>query len=142
MTLPVHRSNHGLFPDLMDWAESFPPLIGLRPMAALQGIRIEDYVKDGCYVIRAELPGIDPDKDVTVTVAERSLTIAAERTEERKDKYRSEFRYGSFSRTVTLPAEAREDTLKAGYANGILTVTVDLDTEKQTERKITIEHED
>ena len=140
MTVPVRRQNHGLLPDLMDWAESFPPLVGFRPLSALQGIRIEDFVKDGHYVIRAELPGIDPDKDVTLTVADRSVTISAERKEETEDGYRSEFRYGSFTRTITLPGEAKTDSVKADYAKGILTVTIDLDKKKNTERKIPIEH--
>ena len=38
--------------------------------------------------------------------------------------HRSEFRYGVFSRTLSLPADANPDDVTAGYADGILTVTV------------------
>jgi len=38
--------------------------------------------------------------------------------------HRSEFRYGVFSRTLSLPADANPDDVTAGYAAGILTVTV------------------
>ena len=47
-------------------------------------IRIEEYREDGTLVIRADLPGIDPDKDVELTVAGGMLHIEAERREEEK----------------------------------------------------------
>jgi HSP20 family protein len=135
MVMPAHRQ-HGLLPDLIDWAESFPARFGFRPVP---GIRVEDFVEDGMYVVRAELPGVDPGKDVTITVDERLLTIRAERTEEKTEKNRTEFRYGSFSRTVALPADARVEEIKAGYANGILTVKVPVDRPAKAHRKIEIE---
>jgi HSP20 family protein len=141
MAVPVRGQQHGLLPDLMDWAESFPSLLGFRPMSGIQGIRVEDYVEDGAYVVRAELPGIDPGKDVTITVDNRLLTISAERSEEKSEKNRSEFRYGSFSRTVALPADAKEEQIKASYAKGILTVTVPVDETAKVHRKIEIQTE-
>ncbi|QUQ64068.1 Hsp20/alpha crystallin family protein [Kutzneria sp. CA-103260] len=138
MATPVRRQ-HGLLPDLMDWAESFPSLFGFRSMLGVQGIRVEDFVEDGMYVVRAELPGIDPGKDVTITVDDRLLTISAERTEETTDKNHTEFRYGSFSRTVALPADAKEEDIKASYAKGILTVRVPVDETAKVHRKIQIE---
>ena len=51
-------------------------------------IRVEEFAEDGELVVRAELPGIDPDKDVEVTVDEGVLTISAERTEEEKEERR------------------------------------------------------
>lgn len=53
--------------------------------------------------MRAELPGIDPDKDVQITLEDNVLTLHGERREEVKDKHRSEFRYGAFSRAVRCP---------------------------------------
>ena len=62
-------------------------------------------------VVRAEVPGIDPDQDVDVSVSEGMLHIRVERLEKSehksKDGYRSEFRYGSFARSVALPAGAQ-----------------------------------
>jgi HSP20 family protein len=68
-----------------------------------------DEVQDGeNLVVRAVLPGIDPEKDVETTVSGGMLQIRAERREEQdvddKEKgYRRELRYGSFSRTLQLP---------------------------------------
>jgi HSP20 family protein len=138
MVMPARRQ-HGLLPELIDWAESFPSMFGFRPMPGVQGIRVEDFVEDGMYVVRAELPGIDPGKDVTITVDDRLLMISAERTEETAEKNRTEFRYGSFSRTVALPADAHEDDIKASYAKGILTVKVPVDETAKAHRKIEIE---
>jgi HSP20 family protein len=138
MVMPARRQ-HGLLPELIDWAESFPSMFGFRPMPGVQGIRVEDFVEDGMYVVRAELPGIDPGKDVTITVDDRLLTISAERAEETAEKNHTEFRYGSFSRTVALPADAHEDDIKASYAKGILTVKVPVDETAKAHRKIEIE---
>ncbi|WP_240677869.1 Hsp20/alpha crystallin family protein [Actinacidiphila soli] len=49
------------------------------------------------------------------------LTLRAERSEETEGKHRSEFRYGSFARSVRLPAGARGDQANADYKDGILT---------------------
>lgn len=69
------------------------------------GIRVEQLVEGTTLVVRAELPGIDPEKDVEITLGDGFLEIKAERQEkkENKDKgsYRSEFRYGSFVRRLT-----------------------------------------
>jgi HSP20 family protein len=139
MAVPVRGQQHGLLPELIDWAESFPSLLGFRPVSGIQGIRVEDYVEDGVYVVRAELPGIDPGKDVAITVNNRLLTISAERGEETTEKHRSEFRYGSFSRTVVLPADTKEEDIKAGYTKGILTVRIPVDETAGVPRKIEIE---
>ena len=87
-------------------------------------IRLEDEMQDGHYVLRAELPGMDPDKDLDITVSNGRLTIKAERSEKKETTGRSEFCYGSFTRSVALPAGANEDDIKATYDKGILTVDV------------------
>ena len=61
-------------------------------------MRLEDEMEDGRYVARAEIPGIDPGKDVDITVRDGRPTIKAERTENEEGKGRSEFRYVSFVR--------------------------------------------
>jgi HSP20 family protein len=73
-----------------------------------------------------------------ITVGDGVLTIRAERSEEKVEKHRSEFRYGSFQRSIRLPAGAREDDISAAYRDGILTVTVPLSEEKQPRRQITV----
>jgi HSP20 family protein len=122
MTVPARRERP-MFADLMDWLETdFPALPIMRPFTGGQLMRVEDYVDEGQYVVRAELPGIDPEKDVDITVDDGVLTIRAERQEEKKEGGRSEFRYGSFTRSVSLPAGADEENVAASYRDGILEV--------------------
>ena len=123
MNEPARGQARGPQPGLPDWLES--PLAMLRPFAA-QPIRVEDYLDDGCYVVRAELPGVDPEQQLQVTVASGVLTIRAERQEKHEGKYRSEFRYGRFSRHLPLPAAADENDITATYHDGILEVRVGL----------------
>jgi HSP20 family molecular chaperone IbpA len=86
-------------------------------------------------MIRAELAGIDPEKDVEVMVGSGYLTIRAERSDKTESKHRSEFRYGSFSRTMGLPANVDEDAVTANYRDGILTISVGLKTEQKVSAK-------
>lgn len=87
-------------------------------------VRIEESMDDGTYVVRAELPGLDPDKQIKVTTQAGLLTISAERASESSESGRSEFRYGSFARTVSLPNGADTSKITAKYADGILEVKV------------------
>jgi HSP20 family protein len=105
-------------------------------------MKIEERVDGDQYVVRAELPGIDPEKDVEISMAEGSLRIRAERreqtTSEEKNRRRSEFRYGFFSRVVPLPAGATEADVKATYHDGILEVRVPLDHAKAEATKVPV----
>jgi len=105
-------------------------------------IRVEEVREDGALVIRAELPGVDPEKDVEIVVENGVLTLHGERREESEDKRRhrrrSEFRYGSFSRTIPLPVGATEEDVKATYENGILEVRVPVDGQKAEAKKVPI----
>jgi HSP20 family molecular chaperone IbpA len=110
------------WPDLLGWVETGLP--GTHVASGLHGIRIEEHFEDDRYVLCAELPGIDPDKDVHITVDDDLLTLRAERTERTTEKYRSEFRYGTLARTVRLPAGAKGGEAVAEYKDGVLTITV------------------
>ena len=101
-------------------------------------LRIEDRLEDDRYLVRAEMPGIDPDKDVEITVSDGVLTIAAERREEVSEKGRSEFHYGSFVRRVSLPVGAVEDKLAARYQDGILEVSVPIEAAQAEPRTIPV----
>ena len=111
-----------------EWARMMP----FRAMAfprwweAGNLIRVEEFREDGTLVIRADLPGIDPDKDVELTVSDGILHIAAERREEeeREDKgyLRREVRYGSLSRSLPLPEGVTEDDITAAYKDGVLEI--------------------
>ena len=111
----------------------------LRPVFDSHVIRLEDELTEGSYEVRAELPGVDPAKDVDITVRDGVLTIKAERTEKKESNGRSEFSYGSFMRSVTLPAGADEDGIKASYDKGILTVSVPLAEAEPAEKHVAVE---
>ena len=126
---------------LMDWPPRWPGRwMDLFDEDGL--IRVEELVEDHALVIRAELPGVDPEKDVEVTVDNGVLTVRAERREEKEERgrrrHRSEFRYGSFSRSVPLPAGATDEDVKATFANGILEVRVPVNGAKPEAKKIPI----
>ncbi len=136
MSTVVRRESRP-FLDLFDWMDS--PMTMFRPLFG-QGMRMEDFVRDGHYVVRAELPGVDPEKEIDISVNEGILSIKAERREEEIDKTHSEFRYGSFSRRIVLPPGADEEHIEASYDKGILEVVVDLKEKeaKKAEKHITI----
>ncbi len=71
----ARRQAPAIFPELLYWLES--PLTTLLPFTSGQTFRVEDYIQDNRFVIRAELPGLDPDKDIEVTVDDGTLTIHA-----------------------------------------------------------------
>nr|PZN33304.1 MAG: heat-shock protein Hsp20 [Actinomycetota bacterium] len=85
---------------------------------------------EGELVITAELPGIDPEKDVEVTVDEDYLTIKGEKTAEKEvaedDRYVRERRYGKFVRRIPVPEGITPENVTAEYAKGVLTVRVTL----------------
>ena len=77
-------------------------------------------------VVKAELPGMDP-KDINITMTGDLLTIKGEKKSEREETKESyhlvERSYGSFARTVTLPAAVDADKIDAKYEKGVLTIT-------------------
>jgi HSP20 family protein len=93
-------------------------------------LRVEEFVSDGMLVVRAEMPDIDPDKDVEVTVCDGVLHIRAQREvrAEHKDKdgYRSEFRYGTFVRNLPLLAGIKDEDITAAYVDGVLEIRAPL----------------
>lgn len=106
-------------------------------------IRIEESVDDDGLTIRCELPGLDPDEDVEVTVDNGRLTISAERRQETREeedegRVRSEFRYGSYRRTISLPPGAHSDAITATYDDGILAIRVPVDPSDKEAARIPI----
>lgn len=77
--------------------------------------------------VRAEVPGVDP-KEIELSVLGNTLSISGQKKECREEKgkgfTRSECRYGSFQRSVELPAGVDPDKVSAEYSNGVLTVRV------------------
>ncbi|MFG2867435.1 Hsp20/alpha crystallin family protein [Streptomyces sp. NPDC048338] len=121
---------HSLIPDFSDWFDrEFPGLPGWRPAGAAHSIPVEVTSGESSYVLRAQLPGMDVE-DITVTVDDNLLTVAAEHRESEEDKDHSEFRYGSFRRTVRLPDAIPGDDVDASYTDGIHTIRVPMPVEE------------
>jgi HSP20 family protein len=92
--------------------------------------------EDGHLVVRADLPGIKPE-EVKIEVEDDILTISGEHTEskEEKDKnyMRRERRYGSFSRSMTLPVGINAKQIKAKTHDGVVEVAIPLPKEAKKE---------
>ena len=87
--------------------------------------RMETYRKDSNYVVRVDLPGVDP-KDVHVEAEGNVLSITGERKgEEKGPEYRETF-YGKFERRFTLPQGVEADKIAAHYEHGVLEIRVPL----------------
>ena len=105
-------------------------------------LRVEEYQDGNTLVVKAEMPGIDPEKDVDISVSDGVLHIQAERQEtaEHKEKggYRTEFRYGSFSRDILLPTGSKDSDVSASYRDGVLEVRVPVAERSETTSKIQV----
>lgn len=122
-------------PDVLD--RMFDDWMGMWPWRGLgrfprwtpdDMIRVDEFRENGTLVVRAELPGIDPERDVELTVRDGMLHIQAERREEEKTEeqgyLRRELRYGTFARALALPAGVTENDITASYKDGILEIRV------------------
>jgi HSP20 family protein len=94
-TLPVRRQPRSLFPEFSELFAAFPSFSGLRPAIDTRMMRLEDEMKDGRYEVRAEIPGVDPAKNIDITLRDGQLTIKAERSEKKEFDERSEFSYAN-----------------------------------------------
>jgi HSP20 family protein len=87
--------------------------------------RVETYRKKNDYVIRVDLPGVDP-KDVHVQCEGNLLSITGERKSEHEGpEYRETF-YGKFERSLALPQGIEADKIAARYEHGVLEIRVPL----------------
>jgi len=111
----------------------YPPSMMFAPPWPIEPmIRVEEYTQDGTLVVRAELPGIDPDEDVHVTVANGRLAIEAERHEEgqvdRDGSMLRELHDGKFSRVLPLAPGVTAASITATYKDGLLEVRIPVAT--------------
>jgi HSP20 family protein len=123
-----------------EWPRSWPEL--RRSFGDTDLMKVEEFTDGDHIVVRAEMPGIDPDRDVHITVNDHTLRLRAERREEHATEdagsHRSEFRYGSFGRTITLPAGASDQDVKATYKDGILEVRIPIDRREANAKKVPV----
>jgi len=95
---------------------------------------------DNEYTVKASIPGVNPD-DLEITYDNNILTIRGEMKaeEEKKDErfHLRERRFGSFSRSISLPTTIDPDRIQAEYKDGVLLLHVPK-TEEVKPRKIAV----
>jgi HSP20 family protein len=78
-------------------------------------------------VVNVEIPGMDPE-DIDVSLSEGTLLIKGEKKPEEEEKeadyHLIERSYGTFIRSIPLPAEVQSEKISASYKNGILTIVL------------------
>lgn len=103
-------------------------------------VPIDLYETDENVIIKAAIPGMKAE-DLDISITGDTVSIRGEMTEEHEDKnakyYMRERRYGSFTRSIALPASVSGDDAKTEFENGILTLTIPK-TEEAKPRTITV----
>ncbi|HHQ3254220.1 TPA: small heat shock protein sHSP20 [Klebsiella pneumoniae] len=98
-----------------DWSGMLKPALGIQET-------------DKQYKIALEVPGVE-EKDIQITLDNDVLMVRGEKRQEQEKKeggfHRVERSYGSFQRALNLPDDANQDSIKASFKNGVLTVTID-----------------
>jgi HSP20 family protein len=99
---------------------------GLQPLQPEFAPAVDVKETAEAVVVKAEVPGMDA-KEINISVTGDVLTIKGEKKSEREEKEENyhlvERSYGSFSRSLTLPAAVDLDNIEAKYDQGVLTVT-------------------
>jgi len=137
------------FKEIMDVRDDFDRLVDRifnRDFDLWEGGRvpaIDVYEEGDNIIVKAEVPGVKKE-DISVSLNGDILTISGKSQEEKEVKkenfYRKEIRSGTFSRSITLPAQIDKDKVKASYKDGVLHLTLPKSPEeKKKEVKIKVE---
>jgi HSP20 family protein len=123
-----------------DFARGFE----IKPFQAMEGslgaftpaVDVKEAEKE--FIVTAELPGME-EKDIDVSIHRDRLTISGEKKEEKEEKkknfYRIERSFGSFSRVIPLPEGIESEKAQAEFKKGVLTVTLPKTKEAQAAGK-------
>lgn len=127
------------WPTPFSW--NFPEMKKFDLHSELRVPSVDMVEKGNNIIVRAEIPGVDK-KEIDITLSGNNLTIQGKSKHETKEAgenyHRSEISSGSFSRTLTLPAEVDSEKVKASFVNGLLEITMPK-VKKISGSKITIE---
>ena len=120
------------FREMMTWRNAmdrmFEDFGGLETFKGNNlGIPLDIVENEDNYVVKASLPGINPD-DLEITYNNNVLTLQGEVKDEKdveqQHYHLRERRYGTFSRSISLPATINADQIEAHYDAGVLTLTL------------------
>lgn len=108
--------------------ESFVrPRAGWLAQVGAGALAVDMYETDDAVVVKSTVPGIKPE-DLDISITGDTLTIKGETKAEKEVKgenyIRRERRYGSFSRSLTIPVLIVSDKAEAEFENGVLTLTL------------------
>ena len=116
-----------------------------KRMSEMEGVspRVDVFEEGDNFVVKAEIPGMKKE-DIEVSLTDDRVTISGEKRQEekveKKNYYRLERSYGSFTRSFRLPKEVQTDKAKATFKDGVLEVKVPKTEEaKKKEKKIAVE---
>lgn len=119
----LHRDIDQLFDHFLGRSKPFLPFdesVFFRPHVDLS-------VTEQEYVLSVEIPGVS-ENDISVDISGNTMTIRGEKKQEKeekeKDYYRIERRYGAFQRILSLPEDVDQNSIKANFKNGVLSVTM------------------
>ncbi|MEM7769384.1 MAG: Hsp20/alpha crystallin family protein [Cyanobacteria bacterium P01_E01_bin.6] len=115
-------------------------LDGLDTISTVPSIELHE--TDDAILLQVELPGIQLD-DIDIEVTEDTVSVKGRRqaNDNAGDQKatRSEFRYGTFSRVITLPSRVKNTDVRAEYRNGIVHLTLPkTDAEKHRVVKVNV----
>ncbi|WP_193605223.1 Hsp20/alpha crystallin family protein [Nocardioides dongkuii] len=124
MSIQVRRESPSLLTELTNWMGA----TALDPQ-----VRVEEWVEGDRRIIRADIPGVDPQRDIQLSVDGGMLHLRGERRAEKRERHRTEIRYGSFARVIPLPPGTRAQDISADYVDGVLTVSMPETTGSEAE---------
>jgi HSP20 family protein len=113
---------------------------GLRSWGSTGYPALDVSEQEDAITVRAEVPGVDP-KDLDISVSGDVLVLSGEKKEESEQRgdsfYHSERSFGSFRRTIALPATVDREKMSAGYDKGVLTIRL-AKSEKAVAKRIPV----
>ena len=118
----LRRDMDHIFEKLWNELGQSLPYRAVRHIPSIDLVSTEDNL-----IVKAEIPGIDPD-DLVIEITDHTLTVRGETRDESvkngQDYHRTERRYGAFSRSIHLPCRIMVEDVEATYDKGILTIVM------------------
>jgi HSP20 family protein len=123
------------------FAPGWMPRFGLPELKGEFSPSVDIFEEGDHVVVKAEIPGMRKE-DLEVSLTEDVITISGQKKGEekidRKDFFRYERSFGSFTRTLNLPAGVRSEEARASFKDGVLEVRIPRTPPAQG-KKVTIE---